>query len=447
MNGLSSSLVDTIGWMLLDSLWQGAAVAMALALALRLLRRAPAQARYLAACVAMALMPVLPVTSVGRQKAIPPVVPAPRARDPQLPRAEEPADLKVYSALALRPWRTRIVSIFPAIVELWMTGAGVLSLRLLGSWVLARQWVRRDTRPLVYPWIDRLKERMGMRRAVVLLESARVEVPMVSGWLRPSILVPVAALSGLTAPQLEAILAHELAHIRRHDYLVNLLQCVVEVLMFHHPATWWITRVIRREREHCCDDMAVAASRDRLTYAQALAAMEGLRTTAFCMSPAANGGNLLARVRRILKPEEESMKPVRMLMGLVVVLAVTSIWLTRGDEQSAKANPRSARPPIDRPQGFPAPSEAEVWVKVTESSKGHPPDLEVQRNNVRIVVEKTTDKADSFNDVDHKTEVVYIDKDLLRRASQPGQPAKDRDDPIDRVSHQVERSELKLRNR
>ena len=183
MSGLSSSLGDSIGWMLLRSLWQGTAVAMALALALRLLRRAPAQARYLAACVAMALMLVLPVTAIGRPKAIATVVPAPRARDSQLPRAEDPADLEFYIAPALRPWRTRIVSIFPAIVGLWMTGAGVLSLRLLGSWVLARQWVRRDTRPLVCPLIDRLKERMGIRRAVTLLESARVEVPMVSGWL------------------------------------------------------------------------------------------------------------------------------------------------------------------------------------------------------------------------------------------------------------------------
>jgi beta-lactamase regulating signal transducer with metallopeptidase domain len=370
VSGLCSSLVDTIGWMLLHSLWQGAAVAMALGLALHLLRTAPAQARYLAACVGMALMIVLPVTAVGRPNAIRSVIPAPRARDAQLLRADEPADLEVCSAPALRPWRTRIVPIFPAIVGLWMTGAGVLSLRLLGGWVLARQWVRRDTRPLVCPSIDRLKERMGIRRAVALLESARVEVPMVSGWLRPAILVPVAALSGLTAPQLEAILAHELAHIRRHDYLVNLLQCVVEILMFHQPATWWITRVIRREREHCCDDMAVAANRDRLTYAQALAAMEGLRTPAFSLSPAANGGKVLARVRRILKPEEESMKPVRMLLGLVVVLAVTSIWLTRADDQSAKANPRSTPPPMDRPQAFPNRSFADILAEIEAAPTG-----------------------------------------------------------------------------
>ena len=143
---------------------------------------------------------------------------------------------------------------------------------------------------------------MGVRRAVALLESARVEVPMVVGWLRPAILVPVAALSGLTALELEAILAHELAHIRRHDYLVNLLQCVVEALMFYHPATWWISRVIRREREHCCDDMAVAACRDRLVYARALAAMEGLASPRVFPVPGGQRRHPARPVRRILNP-------------------------------------------------------------------------------------------------------------------------------------------------
>jgi beta-lactamase regulating signal transducer with metallopeptidase domain len=268
--------------------------------------------------------------------------------DPQPTTAERTVSTNLDSTPAPRPWQTRIGPIFPAIVGLWMTGVGALSLRLLGGWVLARRLVRRDTRPLVGAWIDRLKERMRMRHAVAFLESAHVEVPMVIGWLRPAILVPVAALSGLTAPELEAILAHELAHIRRHDYVVNLLQCVVEVLIFYHPATWWITRVIRREREHCCDDMAVAASCDRLTYARALAALEGLRAPAFSLSPAANGGNLLARIRRILEPQEESMKPVRILVGLAVILAVAPIWLTRADDQPTKADPRTGRPQLNR---------------------------------------------------------------------------------------------------
>ena len=251
----------------------------------------------------------------------------------------------------------------PAIVSLWMAGVAVFSMRLLGGWIQARRWVRHDTRPMTDPWIDRverLKERLGVHRAVALLESARVEVPMVVGWLRPAILVPFAALAGLSAPELEAILAHELAHIRRHDYLINLIQCVVEVLVFYHPATWWISRVIRRERESCCDDLAVASCRDRVVYARALAAMEGLRVPGFSPSPAANGGILLARVRRILNPQEESMNPVRILAGLAVVLAAAPLWLARASDdrpvsaatadapRSPSGGPRPGHPLLDR---------------------------------------------------------------------------------------------------
>ena len=350
--------------MLLHSLWQGAVVAMALGLVLRLLRRAPAQARYLAACMAMALM-------VALAGGFPPAAggdPFCGARRParwSLPRCRQdwPSPSTTGTpALARRRIRfvDRLRPIFPAIVGLWMAGAGVLSLRLLGGWVQARRWVRRDTRPLAGPWIDRLdrlKERMGLRRVVVLLESARVEVPMVVGWLRPAILVPVAALSGLTAPELEAILAHELAHIRRHDYLVNVLQCVVETLVFYHPATWWISRVIRREREHCCDDIAVAACRDRLTYARALATMEGLRAPAFSLSPAANGGILLARVRRILNPQEESMKPVRILVRAGRrSWPSPRLWLARADDRCRprQSRSRSAEPSHRRSRAFPS---------------------------------------------------------------------------------------------
>ena len=105
--------------------------------------------------------------------------------------------------------------------------------------------------------------------------------------------------TGLPAAQLESILAHELAHIRRHDYLVNLLQTVVETLFFYHPAVWWLSRQIRNERENCCDDVALAAVGNRTDYGRALLAIEELRATSTALSLAARGGSLLARMRRI----------------------------------------------------------------------------------------------------------------------------------------------------
>jgi hypothetical protein len=127
-----------------------------------------------------------------------------------------------------------------------------------------------------------------------------VAVPTAIGWLRPVILLPVGALTGLTVQQLEAIIAHELAHIRRHDYLINLLQTVIETLLFYHPAVWWVSRRIREEREHCCDDLAVSVCGDALSYARALFTMEQLRAATPPLAMAANGGALMNRIERLV---------------------------------------------------------------------------------------------------------------------------------------------------
>ena len=139
--------------------------------------------------------------------------------------------------------------------------------------------------------------------------------------------------------------------------------------MFHHPATWWISHVIRREREHCCDDIAVAACRDRLVYARALAAMEGLRVPVFSLSPAASGGNLLARIRRILNPVEESMKPGRTVVAMFAVLAIVPIWLVRAGERD-KADPGSPRPDLVMRKSSPSRTVADTLTAIEEEPKG-----------------------------------------------------------------------------
>src|SRR5205085_6589248 len=110
-----------------------------------------------------------------------------------------------------------------------------------------------------------------------LCRSALVEVPTAIGFMKPVILLPASTLTGLAPAQIEAILAHELAHIRRHDYFVNLLQSVIETLLFYHPAVWWVSRRVREERELCCDDLAVRASGDAIAYARALSELERLK--------------------------------------------------------------------------------------------------------------------------------------------------------------------------
>lgn len=137
-----------------------------------------------------------------------------------------------------------------------------------------------------------------------LLVSDAIQVPAVVGWLRPAILMPVAAFAGFPAGYLDALLGYELAHIRRHDFLVNMLQGTAEALLFYHPALWWVSQQIRIERELCCDDVAVASSGDVLTYARALAELESLRPAHASLAVAANGGSLVNRIRRLLAPSE-----------------------------------------------------------------------------------------------------------------------------------------------
>jgi beta-lactamase regulating signal transducer with metallopeptidase domain len=178
----------------------------------------------------------------------------------------------------------------------------------------------------------RIAYRLGLPAAAHVVESALVEVPTVVGWLRPAILLPMAAMAALSPAQIEAVLAHELAHIRRHDYAVNLLQTIAETVLFYHPAVWWLSARVRTEREHCCDEVAVRISGDAVAYARALAELEAWRTSSPALALAATGGSLLERVRRILRVPvtDEPRSP-----GWAVTLALTIVFHCGSRHRSA----------------------------------------------------------------------------------------------------------------
>jgi beta-lactamase regulating signal transducer with metallopeptidase domain len=212
----------------------------------------------------------------------------------------------------------------PVLLGVWVVGVAILTLRLLTGWIWVQRVKSHGTEDAPDDWqqmTSRLARRLHISRPIRLLQSAAVEVPTVIGWLRPVVLLPVSALAGLAPHQLEAILAHELAHIRRHDYLVNLLQTLVETLLFYHPAVWWLSRRIRIERENCCDDVAVSLCGDPYTYARALANLEALRGDRTHLALAANGGSLLHRVRRLLgAPSHAGRGPGWLAASVAVVL-------------------------------------------------------------------------------------------------------------------------------
>jgi beta-lactamase regulating signal transducer with metallopeptidase domain len=170
------------------------------------------------------------------------------------------------------------------------------------------------------------------------------------GWIRPVVLMPVSAFTGLTPQQIEIILAHELAHIRRHDYIVNLGQIMVEILLFYHPAVWWVSDKIRQEREYCCDDVAVSLCGDRLQYARALANLESMRVTGQMLFPAATGGALLARIQRLVG--EKSSVHDRMASSPVFVLVVTLLILFSGIMRYRSFDTIAAEPDVKQDSAF-----------------------------------------------------------------------------------------------
>lgn len=296
---VQGSSAKALGWTLIHSLWEGAAVALALVVLLGVTRSA--RVRYWAACAAMLVLlagfgatfyRVMP-----RETGIAPRVPIPAA-------VALPAD---DSPIGITETAWELSDLLPWLAPVWMAGVLLFQLRCLASWMAAGRLRRKGVFSAPDAWIARLdvlRARLRMTTPVTLLESCFLEVPVVIGHLRPVILMPVGLLAGLPVAQIESILLHELAHIRRADYLVNLMQKLVEGLLFYHPAAWWISSVMRTERENCCDDLAVRASGDAHEYATALAALAENRWAVSEAALAATGGNLVKRIRRVLAQPE-----------------------------------------------------------------------------------------------------------------------------------------------
>ncbi len=339
MNLLLPQLVEALGWSLLHFLWQGAAAAVLLALALLLLRKRSAQSRYAAACTVLFIAAGgfcgtvalhWPESAASHHRPleaptafVPPQIqtsasaPLPTIQPPMAETAA-PAPLAVQPTPPLPPTLTpetpltftqRLRAALPWCVGVWALGVAAFSLRFLAGWRAIRRWKSTAAPVAEASWQKRfasLCALLRVSRPVSLLSSAAVAVPMVVGWLKPVVLVPASLFSGLSAAELEAILAHELAHVRRHDYLVNLLQNLAETLFFYHPAIWWISCRIRQERENCCDDLAAAACGGALGYARALTALEEMRGASPTLAVSASGGSLLQRIRRIVGLPQES---------------------------------------------------------------------------------------------------------------------------------------------
>ncbi|HUU04332.1 MAG TPA: M56 family metallopeptidase, partial [Patescibacteria group bacterium] len=282
---LPENVVIALGWTLLHSLWQGALAALGFAVVLYFSRRTSARARYALGLAVLALVLLISIITFWNYfSAAAATRPASGmgtvVSAPALPGAEAG-----QGSVGGPPLSQRIAAFFsdyfgrhlPLIVTLWLLGVLFLTLRFSGSLLYVQRLKYRQNRPLPAPWPERLQvlaARAGLRRPLRLLESLRLKTPVVIGHLKPVLLLPAGLVTGLPADEVEALLAHELAHVLRRDYLVNVMQHLVDILFFFHPGIRWISAAVRQEREHCCDDFAVELCGDARNYALALARLQ-----------------------------------------------------------------------------------------------------------------------------------------------------------------------------
>jgi len=378
---ISPSATQYVALALLHFLWQGTLIAIVLAAILRLLRdqvssdkmvaaddsspalgSTRASLRYAIACFGLLVMCVLPVVNLlviappadtaahpnsaveasdgfleaprehfGDLTVIVADSPAPSTmevepaitmdtRGEDVPVSPEP-DEGAAVAPSPAPWAH--TSVLQRFFWIWLVGVAVLSVWHLAGWSLSQMLRGRGATPSddVLALVGRIARRLGIHRAVVVRQTLKAAAPMVIGWLKPALVLPASILTGLAPGELEAVLAHELAHVRRHDYLVNLVQTVVETLLFYHPAVWWLSCRIRSEREFCADDLAIRVCQRRDVYARSLVALAEIVRTPSHRAVAATGGRFLARIRRIIHLQDQR-SPSRQFAGRSAMVAV-----------------------------------------------------------------------------------------------------------------------------
>jgi len=392
-----TAIAQALSSALLDFVWQGLLAAFVLWTLLFVLRNHSPRARYAASCFALAAMALLPVVTaclVYSAPAVSRATPVWAAAPRTLAAVHAPAAPSLNWANWLARWA----------LPLWSLGVLLFSLRLVWA---SRQisLLRRQSKPAeaaVLAFVAGLQERMKMARPVRVMVSAMADCPSVVGWIRPVVLLPAATVLGLTPQQFEAVMAHELAHILRRDYLVNMLQTVVETLLFYQPAVWWASARIRQERELCCDDLAVDSCGDALCYARALTRLEKLRATTPRLAVGSTGGSLLYRIQRLAGEVSGQRGPSKLPCILALSLGLVCFGLNmqwaRGQQQDAPT-----RQPAAEVENTP-PDEPTVRVDLGGASVIHRNDVEYPDAAIEkgiqgtVVVEATLDADGVVND-------------------------------------------------
>ncbi len=354
-NFLTSPVANALGWTLLHAIWQGFALVLPAAVLLYFLRHRSGIIRYRAGVFTL-LMQVL--VSAGTFFWYYQPISATQPLSPAI-TARYASQIRWQTVAQSIPWHQQTQQFLEnhlgQFVLIYLIGVALFGLRLAGGWFYLQQLSRTAIYPASQHWLqlaNQIRTTLSIRAVVQIRESARIAMPMVVGVFKPVLLLPIGLATHLSTREIEAVLAHELAHIKRHDYAVNLLQSVVEVLYFFHPALWWLSARVREEREHCCDDLAVqVCGGNGRILAQALAHVEELRLThqapapVLAMAFAAKRQHLLHRVRRVLgiptRPFVSNSSLAGLTLATILFMSV-SVYAVQQQPKPATKQPKPA---------------------------------------------------------------------------------------------------------
>ncbi|PXX47187.1 M56 family metallopeptidase [Undibacterium pigrum] len=313
---------NALGWALLHFVWQGLLIAFLLAVLLSFVASAHARTRYAAAYIALLTCISLPAKEfflrmsekyTGKEISVLNEIPV------QLGLDSSSVWLNLLSWLDIH---------MNDIVVAWMICVAVLVIRMCMGllWVAAYTHPKRSKADTFWQTrVDQMSQQFHIRSRVICRVVEDLDGPITAGIVRPVILLPTAMLTGMPVNLLEMLLAHEMGHIKRHDYLLNLIQTVIETLLFYHPAVWWISKQIRIEREEIADDIAARVTGEPRRLALALSELANFQFTTPQLAQAAHGGNLMSRIKRLLQPEVRNVS-ARGILGLIGVAATTVVY-------------------------------------------------------------------------------------------------------------------------
>ena len=332
-------LINNIGWTLLHFTWQGLLIGCATAVLLLALRNAHPVLRYNVGCAALLACVLWPAVGlIGRFDA------GAKASVTSF----DASSLGAGSVMTDTGLTGFLQSNLVVIVGFWALCALLMALRM----ALGLAWVRRSASAAVPngQWqarADDMAARFGITRQVRVRVVEQLSSPVTAGWLRPVVLLPAALVSGMPTELLSALLAHELAHVRRFDYLVNLGQNVIEALLFYHPAVWWISAQVRHEREQIADDLAARHLAEPRQLAHALSELARLHSAPEHLAQAANGGDLVARIRRLVRPNHQALDWKAAVPVLALAVTCLTMVMHSTSVQAAPAKFKQARADFD----------------------------------------------------------------------------------------------------